>query len=131
MDLNVSRKEQRLEPSGLFDVLVDNVFDVYPLYDTDDPNLITDVEIIDDPRLELLDRSMWAMVKQRGGDPLDINDGIQWVEYLIGEIPATACLLQVNAAVQNEGPGVKASYETIMQNGEEQVLFKLTLTNAV
>jgi hypothetical protein len=123
MDVKVSRKEQRVQPDGVYEVLVDDVFDLYPVYDGE---LIVDVEILDGQREELLDRAMWAVVKQRGGDPLEPYDAVQWAEYTLDEIPATVCLLQATAAVQAEGPGVQASYETVQNN----VIFKVMLTNA-
>jgi hypothetical protein len=90
MDIKVSRKETRIFPDGPKEVLVDNVFDLYPVFgddplydgldnisDLDRKNMIMDVEILDGDRIELLDRAMFALVKQRGMDPVEPQDGVQ------------------------------------------------------
>jgi hypothetical protein len=150
MDVKVSRKETRMQPEGPIEVLVDNVFDLYPVY-ADDPrydgqdiyighdrlleqdrkNLIMDVETIDGDREELLDRGMWALVKQRGGDPVEPDDGTQWAEAVIGEVIAPVIIQQVHASVSEEGPGVRAVPGTVVNNGKENLIFKVELTNAM
>jgi hypothetical protein len=150
MDILISRKERRLQPGGVAEVLVNNIFDLYPIYaddgrimgnpetagyfasmsDAERANLIVDIEIIDDPRAELLDRAMFALVKQRGMDPLDADDGIQWAEYLLGEVPAPVILLQASNAVAEEGPGVKMTSETVQNAGKSYTVFNIGLTNA-
>jgi hypothetical protein len=131
MDLKVSNKERRLQPEGPVEVLIDNIFDVYPVFDPDDENLIINLEVIDDDRLELLDRAMFAVVKQRGLDPVEPDDGIQWEEYLLGEVEAPVILQQVAAAVAREGPGVRAVPETKYDGKHYYTLFNVKLTNAV
>jgi hypothetical protein len=132
MDIKVSRKETRWQPDGPVEVLINNIFDLYPVFGQDsEPNLITDVEILDDGRGELLDRAMFALVKQRGQDPVEPDDGIQWSEALIGEVPAPMIIQQVHSSVSEEGPGVRAVPSTIRNNGKENLIFKIELTNAV
>jgi hypothetical protein len=143
MDIKVSRKERRMMPYGPVDVLVDNVFDVFPVFanDTrfdgydfegqDRAHLIADVEILDDDRTELLDRALFALVKQRGADPVEPRDGIQWAEAVIGEVVVPVIIQQVHAAVSKEGPGVRAVPETVVHNGKESLVFKIELTNAL
>ncbi len=131
MDLKVSRKENRLQPSGPVEVLVSDIFDIYPVYGKDDPNLITDVEMLDDERIELLDRAMFACVKQKGQDPLDIEDGIPYAELLVGEIDNAVVLLKLQQAVRQEGPGVKLDYGSVRHNGREYLTLNVALTSAV
>jgi hypothetical protein len=147
MDVKVSRKETRFQPSGPVEVLVSNIFDLYPIFGNDDrfiyrdqlskqdredvENLIVDVEILDDDRAELLDRSMFALVKQRGLDPVEPGDGVQWAEAVIGDVIAPTIIQQVHASVGEEGPGVRAVPGTIVNNGKENLVFKIELTNAV
>lgn len=108
MDFKVSRKEQRMQPQGAVMVLTDDVFDLFPIRDNKfDPNIITDVEMLDDPNEEMLDRAMFAIVRQKGMDPVDEGEGVQWAEYVIGEVPSALILLQVQQAVYDEGPGVR------------------------
>jgi hypothetical protein len=150
MDVKVSRKEARMQPEGPVEVLVDNIFDLYPIYandpryegqdiytgqgrvsEQDRENLIMDVEILDGDRAELLDRAMFALVKQRGMDPVEPQDGVQWAEAVIGEVIAPIIIQQVHASVSEEGPGVRAVPGTVVNNGKENLIFKIELTNAV
>jgi len=132
MDLKVSRKEKRMQPQGMVEVLVSNVFDLYPVYDPVDQNLIVDVEMLDDDRQELLDRVLFATVVQRGSDPVDTQDGIQWAEAILGEVPVPAIMLQVQAAVQAEGPGVRVEFDTLSSaSGKQYFQYSVKLDNAV
>jgi hypothetical protein len=147
MDVKVSRKETRLQPDGPVEVLVSNIFDLYPVFASDSrfiygdlvtgqdredlDNLIVDVEMLDDDRQELLDRSMTALVKQRGLDPVEPQDGVQWAEAVLGEAPAPVIVQQVHASVSEEGPGVRAVPGTVVSNGKENLVFKIELTNAL
>jgi hypothetical protein len=150
MDIKVSRKGARMQPDGPVEVLVDNIFDLYlicaddPRYDGQDiyigqdrvseqdrKNVIMDVETVDGDRAELLDRAMWALVKQRGGDPVEPDDGVQWAEAVIGEVVAPVIIQQVHASVSEEGPGVRAVPGTAAGSGKESLIFKIELTNAV
>jgi hypothetical protein len=150
MDIKVSRKEARMQPEGPVEVLVDNIFDLYlicaddPRYDGQDiyigqdlvseqdrKNIIMDVETIDGDRVELLDRAMFALVKQRGMDPVEPQDGIQWSEAVIGEVISPVIIQQVHTSVSEEGPGVRAVPGTVVNNGRENLIFKVELTNAM
>jgi hypothetical protein len=144
MDVKVSRKENRMLPDGPKEVLVDNVFDLYPVFgddpfydgldnisDLDRKNMIMDVEILEGDRVELLDRAMFALVKQRGMDPVEPQDGVQWAEAVIGEVIAPVIIQQVHTSVSEEGPGVRAVPGTVVHNGKENLIFKIELTNAV
>jgi len=127
VDFKTGRKETRWQPDGQVDVLVNNVCDLYPVFDKDDPNLITDVEILDDPDEELLDRAMFAVVKQRGNDPVEPDDGIQWAEAVLGEVLPPIILQQVNSSVSKEGRGVRATFDTVKNNSKEYLAFKVEL----
>jgi hypothetical protein len=150
MDAKVSRKERRLQPDGPVDVLVDNIFDFYPVFaDSEEyidqdiyigqdrvsaeerKNLIMDIEMLDNDRQELLDRAMFALVKQRGNDPVEPGDGIQWAEAVVGEVPSPVVVQQVHSSVSEEGPGVRAVPGTVVNNGKEHLIFKIELTNAL
>ncbi len=131
MDLKVSRKETRYQPSGPVEVLVSNVFDIYPIYSPTDPNLLMDVEVLDDPRTELLDRGMFATVKQRGANPLDILDGVEWAEAVIGERTVPVIQQQIQQEISEEGPGVQVIYTTVFApDGREFFQYSVKLTNA-
>jgi hypothetical protein len=147
VDLKVSRKETRLQPGGVAEVLVSNIFDLYPVFGNDErfawhdqltiqdredlANLIVDAEILDGDREELLDRAMWAVVKQRGADPVEPEDGIPWAEAVLEEVPAPVIMQQVHRSVAEEGPGVRAAAGTVKRGSKETLNFTVTLTNAV
>jgi hypothetical protein len=130
MDVKVSRKEARYQPgTGGVEVLMSNIFDMYPVFgDSTNENLITDIETISGDRVELLDRAMWAVVKQRGNDPLDETDGSQWAEAILGEVSVATLLTQVHAEVLEEGPGVKDTYTTSIVDGKEYLVVDVSLT---
>jgi len=130
MDFKVSRKEQRFQPRGPVMELVDDVFDLYII--TDAPGghvtngrVIYDIEILNDAAEEQLDRAMFAIVKQRGLDPIEPTSGIQWAENILGEVPSAIVLRQIQDAVQAEGPGV----QIVPASMGEGTSFTISLTN--
>lgn len=129
MDFKVSRKEKRWQPDGSgVEVLVDNVFDLYPVYGNSiDRNMITDVEMLDDDEEELLDRAMFAVVKQKGADPVDVEDGNRWAQAIIGEVSGVTVMDDVYKSVAVEGPGVRVATETISNNGKPGTAFAVQL----
>jgi hypothetical protein len=132
MDLKVSRKEKRMQPSGPVEVLVSDVFDLYPILSPTDAHLIMDVEMLNDPRTELLDRAMFAAVKQRGGDPIEAGSGVQWAEAVLGEVPTAVIMVQVQNEVRQEGPGVQVTFDTLAAiTGQSFFQFAIKLTNAI
>lgn len=129
MDFKVSRKEKRWQPDGSgVEVLVDNVFDLYPVYGNSiDRNMITDVEMLDGDEEELLDRAMFAVVKQKGADPVDVEDGNRWAQAIIGEVSGVTVMDDVYKSVAVEGPGVRVATETISNNGKPGTAFAVQL----
>jgi hypothetical protein len=126
VDIKVSNKIERLQPEGMVDVLVDSIFDLYPIYAEDGLGIV-DIEIIDDPAEEALDRAMFATVRQKGQDPQDPNSGIPWAEAMLGEIPSPILMSAIEKAVQDEGGAVKLDFQTIVQNGKETMAISLEL----
>ncbi len=132
MDVKTSRKETRYQPgSGSVEVLMDNISDLYPIYSDSDENEIADVEILDDEREELLDRAMWAVLKQLGGDPLSPLDGNPIEECILGEVSAIVLISKITANVLAVGPGVQISYSTSIVDGKEYLSILLTLVPVV
>ena len=142
MDFKVSKKETRRQPEGLVEVLTNNVCDLYPIF-ADDPrftdveiygiseqnrgNLIMDVETLDNEQEEQLDRAMFAVIKQRGNDPVEPEDGNQWAEAVLGEVQSPIILQQVYFSVLKEGAGVRVTSDTVKHNGKEYLMFKVAL----
>jgi hypothetical protein len=137
-----------MQPDGPVDVLVDSVCDLYPVFG-DDPlydgmdiyvdqlkvpeenrkNIIMDVEVLDDDRAELLDRAMFAVLKQRGQSPVEPLDGIQWAEAVMGEVITPIIMQQVYGAVAEEGPGVTVTTDTVQKGGKSYAAFKIELAD--
>ena len=128
MDVNVSRKETRYQPSGAVQVLMSDVTDLYPVFVDD---AITDIEMLDGDREEALDRGMWAVFKQRGLDPLDLSDGNQIEEAILGEVSPITLMTQMAASVAEVGPGVKSEFGTSVVDGKEYLTVAVSLTNSV
>jgi len=150
VDFKVSRKERRVYKDGPVEVLMDNAIDLFPVFGNDPryidqdiyigqdritgqdrDNIIMDVETLDDDRAELLDRSMSAIMWQRGTDPVEPDCGIQWAEAIMGEVPPTAIMQQADKAVREEGPGVQAMPFIVKNGNKENLAFKINLTNAI
>jgi hypothetical protein len=140
MDVKVSQRETRIQPTGPVEVLMTNICDLYPVFghdplfsgqDQGQENLIIDVETLDDDRAELLDRAMFSVIKQRGGDPVEPDDGIQWAEAVLEEVSPIVIVQQVRKSVSEEGPGVRAFPGTTKRGMRETLNFTVELTNAV
>lgn len=126
MDVKVSRKETRYQPSGAVDVLMSDITDFFPVLDGDD---ITDIEMLDDDRDELLDRGMWAAFKQLNLDPLFLDDGNQWEECILGEISVVVLMAQIKASVAEEGSGVQVLFGTEIVGNKEYLTVEVYLSN--
>jgi hypothetical protein len=50
---------------------------------------------------ELQQAALFASVKQKGSDPLNSEDGVQWAELMLGEISTGAIIVQVKSAVRD------------------------------
>jgi hypothetical protein len=131
MDFKVSRKEPRQQPPSFFEVLASDIFDLYPVFSPDDPNLLIDAEVLDDDREELLDRAMFAVAKQQGQDPLNPEDGIPYGEALAGEVSVPALIPRIAAAVRSEGPGVRVTFDTLSNGSRDYLAINVSLTDAV
>lgn len=126
MDVKVSRKETRYQPQGLVEVLMSDVTDLFPVLDGD---VITDIEMLDGDREELLDRAMWAVFKQYGNDPLDLTDGNQYEECILGEISPLVLMTEISASVLEEGAGVQEEYSSSTVDGKDYLTVTVRLTN--
>jgi hypothetical protein len=150
VDFKTSRKETRLQPKGPVEVLVDNVFDIYPVfandarYDGKDiyigqdrisaedrENIIMDAETLDGERAERLDRAMFALVKQRGMDPVEPRDGIRWAAAVLGEVFSPVIIQQARASASEEGPGVRVIPGVAVKNGKGNLVFEIELTDSL
>lgn len=121
MDFKVSQKESRLQPQGSVDVVVSSVFDLYVELDGD---TIVNAQIVDDMD-ELYQSAYFASIRQRGSDPLAINEGCRWAEVLAGEISVEVIISDVKNAVKEVGTNCNVSFETVTIDGIDYLTYTI------
>ena len=125
MDVRISEKETMYQPSGngAVEVLVDGIFDFFPVESTDDTGQvwIDNIEILDDFLTEEKDRVIFSVLRQRGQDPIKPSEGIPWAEMLLGEIPVPLLMQMIADAAIAESGYVNVGFETIVVDGVEQL----------
>ena len=122
MDFKVSQKAEMYQPQGTVDVLVNGIFDLYLVEhtDEDDQKWIDDVITLVDEEEER-DRVMFSILRQRGQDPMNPGEGIQWVEAMMTEIPVPLLMSQITNAAAQENSYVNIVFETVVINGQSQL----------
>lgn len=117
MDVKVYKKEEVRQPSGTEYVYVPDVIDIIPNIVT---NLDTGEEIItgtvelEDGSKELLEQECAiATIKQKGLDPLDKEDGIQWSETLLGEVNVIQLMEDIQSAIEQTTTSVVVIFDTV------------------
>jgi len=63
-----------------------------------------------------------ATIFQRGLDPLDLEDGIQWSEVLLGETNVLQLMEQITQAVGKVSPHVSVEFSTVKTDSGAEVL---------
>jgi len=128
MDIKVSQKEQMYQPKGMVDVITSGINDFFLIEETDElgQKWITDIETITDFLEEEKDRVIFAILRQKGQDPMLPTEGIQWVESMLQEIPVPLLMQQIMDAAAKESSYVGVSFETITINGIDQLSVRFT-----
>ena len=128
MDLKVSKKEEMYQPKGAVDVIVEGVNDFFLIEQTDETGQkwIEDIELLTDFLEEEKDRVIFSVLRQRGQDPMLPNEGIQWAEMLLSEIPVPLLMQQIMDAAVAESSYVGVSFETVTVSGQEQLSIRFT-----
>ena len=128
MDFKVSKKEEMYQPKGAVDVIVEGVNDFFLIEQTDETGQkwIEDIELLTDFLEEEKDRVIFSVLRQRGQDPMLPNEGIQWAEMLLSEIPVPLLMQQIMDAAVAESSYVGVSFETVTVNGQEQLSIRFT-----
>ena len=143
MDIKLSQKEEMQQPNGLVDVLINGINDFFLIEREDEFGQlwIDDVETVDgfmaakekEPSLlwmdyietqddfleEEKDRVVFAVIRQRGMDPMIPSEGVQWAESMLSEVPLPLLMQQIMDAVIKESQYVNVSFETVIIDGEE------------
>lgn len=129
MDVKVYKKEEVLQPSGTEYVYVPDVIDLIPQItkDSNGNEVLSGAEELDDDSRDLLEQEVTlSTIKQRGLDPLDKEDGIQWSEALLGEINVVQLMNEIVEAVANTTTSVTVVFDTVTDdNGRSYLSYKL------
>ena len=117
MDVKVYKKEEVRQPSGTEYVYVPDVIDIIPNIVTSPDTgeeIITGAIELEDSSKDLLEQECAiATIKQKGLDPLDKEDGIQWSETLLGEVNVIQLMEDIQSAVEQTTTSVVVIFDTV------------------
>lgn len=120
MDVKVYKKEEVLQPSGTEYVYVPDVIDIIPNIVTNPDTgeeIITGAVELEDGSKDLLEQECAiATIKQKGLDPLDKEDGIQWSETLLGEVNVIQLMEDIQSAIEQTTTSVVVIFDTVTDN---------------
>ena len=128
MDVKVYQKEEVKQPEGTIEVFKPSIIDMIPIETvTREGTTIVNFEVLEDGSKELLEQQCaLATIFQRGLDPLDLEDGIQWSETLLGEVTPIQLIDQIQSAVASVTTSVIVEFDTVKDiNGNELLVYKL------
>lgn len=128
MDVKVYQKEEVKQPEGIIEVFKPSIIDMIPIETvTREGTTIVNFEVLEDGDKELLEQQCaLATIFQRGLDPLDLEDGIQWSETLLGEVTPIQLIDQIQSAVAAVTTSVIVEFDTVKDiNGNELLVYKL------
>lgn len=128
MDVKVYQKEEVKQPEGIIEVFKPSIIDMLPIETvTREGTTIVNFEVLEDGDKELLEQQCaLATIFQRGLDPLDLEDGIQWSETLLGEVTPIQLIDQIQSAVAAVTTSVIVEFDTVKDiNGNELLVYKL------
>lgn len=117
MDVKVYKKEEVRQPSGTEYVYVPDVIDIIPDIVTNpdtEEEIITGAVELEDGSKDLLEQECAiATIKQRGLDPLDKEDGVQWSETLLGEVNVIQLMEDIQSAIEQTTTSVVVAFDTV------------------
>ena len=117
MDVKVYKKEEVRQPSGTEYVYVPDVIDIIPNIVTSPDTgeeIITGAVELEDGSKDLLEQECAiATIKQKGLDPLDKEDGIQWSETLLGEVNVIQLMEDIQSAIEQITTSVVVVFDTV------------------
>ena len=120
MDVKVYKKEEVRQPSGTEYVYVPDVIDIIPNIVTNPDTgeeIITGAVELEDGSKELLEQECAiATIKQKGLDPLDKEDGIQWSETLLGEVNVIQLMEDIQSAIEQTTTSVVVVFDTVIDS---------------
>ena len=120
MDVKVYKKEEVRQPSGTEYVYVPDVIDIIPNIVTNPDtgeDIITGAVELEDGSKDLLEQECAiATIKQKGLDPLDKEDGIQWSETLLGEVNVIQLMEDIQSAIEQTTTSVVVVFDTVIDS---------------
>ena len=123
MDVSIYTKETVLQPeSGTAEAYVDGIFD-FKL--AEDGGVITGAQTVEGTA-ELKQQAVIASLKQKGSDPLALEDGVQWAQSIIGETAVSVIMSQIQTAVYSVSTSLSVSF-TIDSEGNLGYYIEVTV----
>lgn len=120
MDVKVYQKEEVLQADGVAEVLTPDIIDFIVI---EENGIITGAEILEDDTHDLIEQQCaLATIFQRGLDPLDLEDGIQWSETLLGEVNVIQLMEQIVEAVNAVSAYVQVDFTSVRTDTGQTVL---------
>ena len=120
MDVKVYKKEEVRQPSDTEYVYVPDVIDLIPNIvtspDTGEEIIAGAIELEDGSKELLEQECAIATIKQKGLDPLDKEDGIQWSETLLGEVNVIQLMEDIQSAIEQTATSVVVVFDTVTDN---------------
>lgn len=88
---------------------------------------ILTVDTLDTPKDLLEQECSLATIWQKGLDPLDLEDGIQWSEAILKEVSPLILIEQITEAVHKVSLSVDVNFNVVeLQNGKSVLTYSLT-----
>ena len=90
---------------------------------------ITDAELVSGQE-EIFQMATFAAVKQRGNDPLALDEGNRWAETVLGELPVDVVMQDVQESVRNVDSWCRVTFNTIKgADGYEYLMYTVSGLN--
>lgn len=122
MDLKVYKKEEVAQPSGIENIYVPDIIDIYPDF-TDD--VLVNASIVEE-RDELEQAGALATIWQKGLDPLDEDNGIRWSEVMLGEVSVLEIMEDITLTLSELSTAIQVEFDTITDSeGKSYLSYKI------
>ena len=122
MDLKVYKKEEVAQPSGIENIYVPDIIDIYPDF-TDD--VLVNASIVEEQD-ELEQAGALATIWQKGLDPLDEDNGIRWSEVMLGEVSVLEIMEDITITLSELSTAIQVEFDTILDSaGKSYLSYKI------
>lgn len=122
MDLKVYKKEEVSQPSGIENIYVPDIIDIYPDF-TDD--VLVNASIVEEQD-ELEQAGALATIWQKGLDPLDEDNGIRWSEVMLGEVSVLEIMEDITITLSELSTAIQVEFDTVLDSeGKSYLSYKI------